>query len=311
MAGDLTVSGLTTLSSGALNTGGAFNADGGLDVTGNVTINRDVNANGGSLSGSGTITDGGTGVFNITGGVFVVTSNLAIQTGVNITVGTLDISGSLDVSSAVIGITNNGGIIQLNGNITGDVFNLAGSLIGAGTITGNVTNDADMSPGFSPGALTIVGNLTLQSNSNLIIDIAELTTAGVDYDLLDVQGVINMAGTLTTVVDLTNYKPQFDDTFVPITYASKTGTFDAIAPAPGFGYEITYSATNFEIVTVAIPNQGSIAEIVVNEIVKFTDEVNVVEHVEEQEEIEEKEEEVSVKEEEEEEEKSNQTMVCS
>jgi hypothetical protein len=64
---------------------------------------------------------------------------------------------------------------------------------GAGVAAGDGVNTID--PGFSPGVLTVNGNVTLSSSSILAMEIGGLGQ-GTDYDFLDVNGTLTLAGIL-------------------------------------------------------------------------------------------------------------------
>ena len=84
--------------------------------------------------------------------------------------------------------------------------------VGAGTL----------SPGFSPGSLTVTGNLNLSPTTTLI-EIGG-TTAGTQFDVINVGGTANLGGTLN-VVSWGGYTPTAGDTFNFLTFGSSTGSF--------------------------------------------------------------------------------------
>ncbi|MEZ5385318.1 MAG: PEP-CTERM sorting domain-containing protein [Prosthecobacter sp.] len=82
--------------------------------------------------------------------------------------------------------------------IDASVFNLnGGELKGNGTIASSVVTGGTqtIAPGLSPGMLTIEGDLTLSAGSTLAMEIGGLGQ-GTDYDFLDVNGVLTLAGIL-------------------------------------------------------------------------------------------------------------------
>ena len=110
------------------------------------------------------------------------------------------LSGMLQAGSLYqyAGTTNlNGGNLAFNG-----ITLNGGTLMGSGVITGSVTNYYGVvAPGHPLGALTIVGNYSQYPAGTLRIDLGG-TTAGVNYDVLNVNGQAILNGTL--IVSQTN-----------------------------------------------------------------------------------------------------------
>ncbi|WP_051664320.1 DUF4347 domain-containing protein [Dyadobacter crusticola] len=139
----------------------------------------------------------------------------------------------------------NNGIINVNTSsltISGTFAN-AGTLKGSGSyVVSDFTNAGNIAPGNSPGSLSFTGNLT----NNGVIDI-ELagTTAGSEYDQIQVLGTMTFAGTLNvTLAD--NYVPDAGDTFTIIDAASSTGAFATVnlPEVPRKIWETTYDNAN-------------------------------------------------------------------
>ena len=100
-----------------------------------------------------------------------------------------------------------------------------GSIIGTGTIDGNVTNNSGtVAPGLSPGRININGSYTQSASGTLEIEIAGLTTPGVDYDLLEVSGAATLGGTIH-ISDINGFILSGTDTVTPLTAGSVVGTF--------------------------------------------------------------------------------------
>jgi hypothetical protein len=163
-------------------------------------------------------------------------------------------------------------------------------------------------PDAGVGSLTINGDLTLLSNSNIILNIAGLLVAGNDYDLLDVAGTINLDGTLTTLVDVTDYAAQLEDTFNPVTYSSSTGAFALVTNDQGFAYDIAYNLTSIDLVTTAIPGLVIPAD-PISEAVTFSENLDISDDKEDVTDVEEGI--VAEESEDEEDDTAGQTMVCS
>jgi uncharacterized repeat protein (TIGR01451 family) len=113
------------------------------------------------------------------------------------------------------------GMTNLNGgNLAFDGITLnGGSLIGSGVITGSVTNyHGVVAPGHPLGALTIIGHYTQGPGGTLRIDLGG-TTAGVNYDVLNVNGQAVLNGTL--IVSQTNgFLAMAGDSFRVANYTS-------------------------------------------------------------------------------------------
>ncbi len=101
-------------------------------------------------------------------------------------------------------------------------------------------------PGHTPGKLTINGDLTLGPNSRLNLEIAGLTTPGVDYDRLDVTGTVTLGGTLR-VSDINGFTPGGSDKIMPITAGSITGKFDST------NAQVNYSNTSLTVAALPSP----------------------------------------------------------
>ncbi len=91
-----------------------------------------------------------------------------------------------------------GGTLRVNGSLGGTVSVDSGTLGGSGTIDGSVSvTDGSIGPGNSPGTLTITGDLALSSGSVLDFELGSPSgTAGVDSDLIIVNGDLTLDGTL-------------------------------------------------------------------------------------------------------------------
>jgi hypothetical protein len=186
---------------------------------------------------SGTVRKtGGTGVTdiflpfeNVGGGALrVLSGTLRFEDRFQQSSGTTDLIGGSIV--AVQGFDLSGGSLTGSGNFTGDIRNTGGTI----------------SPGNSPGAISIAGNYTQGAGGTLKIEIAGLTTAGVDYDLLAVTGTATLGGALR-VSDINGFTPGPTDTVVPLTAGSITGTFSSA------NAQVTYGSTSLTVGALATP----------------------------------------------------------
>ncbi|MBS0260989.1 MAG: hypothetical protein JSS02_03460, partial [Planctomycetes bacterium] len=206
-----------------------------LDGTHNLTVSSSVTGAGDVYFQDGTNngTDTIAGSYNVTGSTTCLQGNVVVAPTGNFTVGgpllssstftnygQLNIAaGSSDVSQILYTFVNYGtvdlqsgqfeiktascslsGITKLSGGtVVATVSPLAiaggGTLVGTGTITGSVASAGVVSPGFSPGLITITGDYSQDANSQLSIQLGG-PNADTDYDQLEVDGNVNLAGTL-------------------------------------------------------------------------------------------------------------------
>src|SRR6185436_2551501 len=101
-------------------------------------------------------------------------------------------------NTGTITLSNNAALNTGNANL---INASSGIIQGTGTINlgaGNLlTNQGTMSAGASPGTLNITGDLTMTSSSVTSIEIqAPGTTAGTDYDRINVTGAVSFDGAL-------------------------------------------------------------------------------------------------------------------
>ena len=101
---------------------------------------------------------------------------------------------------------------------------MAAWLSGPGTVKGNLTNAGEVDLGSSAGMLTIIGNYTQTSAGTLSLKIGG-TTAGSQFDQVNVSGTATYGGTLTA--QLTNgFGPAFPEAFTVLTaQGGSTGSF--------------------------------------------------------------------------------------
>jgi hypothetical protein len=127
-----------------------------------------------------------------------------------------------------------------------------GSLTGSGTVNGSVRNAGLVAPGGTgAGQLTITGNYTQLATGVLRIELGGLT-AGSQYDRLVVLGSTTLDGTLDILL-LEGFLPSPGNMFLPLTFASRTGTFATINGlnlGSGLLLAPTYSATNLALTVI-------------------------------------------------------------
>ncbi|MBM4017927.1 MAG: PEP-CTERM sorting domain-containing protein [Planctomycetes bacterium] len=128
-----------------------------------------------------------------------------------------------------------------------------GSFSGSGVSGGGtVYMEGDMRPGSSPAAVNFGGDLVFGSAASLEIEIGG-TTPGAGHDQVNVAGRATLDGAMNVVLIYPPYRPSHNDTFTVMTFASRTGTFDAITGLD-LGGRLTlapaYSATDLVLTAV-------------------------------------------------------------
>jgi len=162
---------------------------------------------------------------------YLIDNQATIESG-----GTLIASGRFGSSL----LTNHGRAVFIDTTITGAVNNPTGSTVdivgdvvftglfsGGGAIFGSGTADfqGGFSPGDSPASVTIEGSAKLDAANTLFIELGG-TTQGAEFDLVDIAGNIDLAGTLEVSL-LDAFAPSAGDSFEVITAADVQGVFDS------------------------------------------------------------------------------------
>ncbi|QDT97380.1 cadherin domain-containing protein [Gimesia aquarii] len=113
--------------------------------------------------------------------------------------GTVVLSGT---SSAIGSTSVQGGLLRIEGSLTtSEVIVSTGAVLGGnGTVDAPVTvnNGGVLTPGSSPGIIS-TGDLTLSAGSTLDIEI-DGTTAGTDYDQIQVTGTVDLTGATLNLI---------------------------------------------------------------------------------------------------------------
>ncbi len=204
-SGTVTATGLVNSGTAAIS--GYATLSGGVTNSGTIGI-----YSGGQLSATGAFTNTNTGLLGIGQGAGTATSlisaagfnntgtvNIAAGNGSFYTPGTLTVTGSGNsyTQSGPLALTTVGGVL------TAPAVNLNGGVLqGNGTITGNVvngativaTNAAAYSP--APGLLTINGNYTQTSAGVLDELVQNGVTRGTSYNAINVSGSVSLGGAL-------------------------------------------------------------------------------------------------------------------
>jgi fibronectin-binding autotransporter adhesin len=156
------------------------------------------------------------------------------------TAGSTNLSAGSSVLKSLAGFTT----ISLQG----------GTLSGLGSVNGDLVNSGGtVNPGNSPGILTINGNYSQRAGGTLAIEIAG-TTAGSQYDRLVVTGAAALSGTLALSF-LNGFTPNNSDSFRVITFASRSGSFNAITAAGLVGHSVLASFDAADLTLVIGPSK--------------------------------------------------------
>ncbi len=247
--------------------GGAFVINGSSTLSGNIAPGQQVIVasiltdatltaasgftNGGIISLRGNAA-GTSANLTVTAGTLTNTGAITAQVLATISAdltndGTVEVAGALQPTTLTLakqnGIyTNNGTFIIEAAALTmeGTTFeNVAGGVIeGTGTLDVSAvafTSAGDINPGGSAGTLTIVGDLVLTATSDINTEIGGPTAT--ESDLIQVIGNLTLGGSLNVSL-IGGFHPSAGDAFVPLTYNSVTGRFDAVSlPALGGGLD--------------------------------------------------------------------------
>jgi len=147
-------------------------------------------------------------------------------------------------------IVRNGGTVRADLIYIDERSTASGS---GGTLEGAVEVHGTLTPGESPGTMTINGDLNLAPGGRIVIEIGG-TGAGTDYDVLNVTGTANLAGTLEIQL-LDGYTPGENDTFDFLTAALFAGDFDEYV-MPTFGgrtFAVSFGAEGLKATVVPVP----------------------------------------------------------
>jgi autotransporter-associated beta strand protein len=165
----------------------------------NLASDTKITANGTNSSGSSTVTFngaiGGTGGLTKSGLGSMTLSATNVYTGAtSLKQGSLLVASNASIASSS-GTTVDGGILNVNGTAGGVTVNTGGSLGGSGTVGALTLNSGSLlNPGNSPGTLTAAA-ATVLGGSIYNWQITSLTgTAGTNWDLLSVSGLLDMSG---------------------------------------------------------------------------------------------------------------------
>ena len=164
------------------NRGIALNSGGGtIDVASGQTLGI-----GGVITGANNLTKSGSGTLTLSGA-----NNYSGATAVNAGLLKVVSGGSISSSTTV----NTGGTFDVGGTAGSVQVNSGGLLKGSGSVGAfTLASSGTLTPGNSPGTLTAASAI-ISGGSTYNWEISRLTgTAGTDWDLLSVDGLLNMSG---------------------------------------------------------------------------------------------------------------------
>jgi hypothetical protein len=157
------------------------------------------------------------------GGASVIAQELLISLGA-VTV----CDGGSVATTANAGLTNVGSLTLGPGStdVYGDVTNeVGGRITGTATFYDNVINSGEISPGSSAGTMLFRGDVVNEGSFN--IELGGLD-AGTEHDVLDVQGLLTLGGTLDiSLID--GFAPAAGNRFDVLNWGSLNGEFDTVS----------------------------------------------------------------------------------
>jgi len=208
LGGNNSYSGGTTIAGGTL-IGTTASLQGAITNNGALTFNQSSSGTyGGSISGTGTLSK------TNTGSVTLSAAN-SYSGATTVSQGTLLVATNGSIASSSLA-TVNGGLLQVNGIAGAVTVNNGGSLGGSGSVGALSLNGGGLlNPGNSPGTLTANSATVLGSSTyNWQISNSGLgTTAGTDWDLLNVTTLLDMSAITGTGTDKWNLVVTADGAF--------------------------------------------------------------------------------------------------
>ena len=226
---------------------GTFEQDSGTHtVTGDLTVGDSqpgkkgyYELNHGSLRAANEIIGGaGTGEFEQYGGTHTVTGNLTLGKEDSGKGTYLLDTGVLQTANEIIGDAGTGSLTQTGGTNTTDNLFVGSYSGGSGTYA------------LSGGTLTVQNIYIQAANGTLEIGLASPDS----YGEVNVLGTAILGGTLALSTD-PNYKPKVGDSFLVMTFGSRTGDFAQFTRANlggGLCFRKVYSANSLNLVVTKV-----------------------------------------------------------
>ncbi|MDZ7615762.1 MAG: PEP-CTERM sorting domain-containing protein, partial [Patescibacteria group bacterium] len=236
-----------------LNTG-TLNMLGGTLVAGSMILGE-VQGNGAADSSATSPSMRAAGVFNLSGGTAIV--NGGILLGNHTKTGTADAIGTINFSGGTLQAQQ---IAPGGGTNNVSTFNWTGGTLHVNTFGLDlVQNGGTLAPGTSIGTTHVVGDYT-QNAGLLEIEIQSPgLTAGVDYDLVEVDGAAMLDGSLVVSL-LDDYVPEIGSVFDVLTADTITlGSNFSLIADENFVTRL-YSGSNGDVFQLRyVPEPSSLA----------------------------------------------------
>ena len=192
---NVSYSGTTTVNAGVLEFGGTNTVANNSAIT--LGSNGTVRFSGGGTRSS---TIAGSGNLEKTGANTLTLGGANAYTGATtIGGGTLLVATNGSIASSSLATVNSGGLLQVNGTAGAITVNNGGSLGGSGRVGAlSLNTGSSLNPGNSPGLLTANSAIVL-GGSTYNWEISNLAgTAGTNWDLFSVGGLLNMSDVTST-----------------------------------------------------------------------------------------------------------------
>ena len=220
------------------NRGIALNSGGGtIDVASGQTLGI-----GGVITGANNLTKSGSGILTLSGA-----NTYSGATTVNAGLLKVVSGGAISSSTTV----NNGGTFDVGGTAGSVQVNNGGLLKGSGSVGAfTLASGGTLTPGNSPGTLT-AASATVLGGSTYNWEISTLTgTAGTNWDLFSVSGLLNMSG--VTSANKWNLVVTGDGAFTGWTDTSSYSyVFAQAASVSGFSPTVGTDVTSLFNITTA------------------------------------------------------------
>jgi hypothetical protein len=174
-------------------------------------------------------------------------------------------SGVLDATGHEIHVGGGAGcvclglvVIESDASVIADRVRveLGGGILGTGTLLApvRIRSGGFIQPGLSPGKLTIVGDVTFEPGSSLKLEVGGMV-AGSDYDVLDVQGALDLGGAVTLTF-VNGFAPHTNDQFQFVQSIGGAAAIQSVTVenlAPGFDFDL---AQNGDTLTLTALNDA-------------------------------------------------------
>ncbi|MEZ6192191.1 MAG: hypothetical protein R3C45_13005 [Phycisphaerales bacterium] len=138
-----------------------------------------------------------------------------------------------------------------------------GTVSGTGGFTGTGTArfEGDFTPGASPADIAFAGDMQLTDSATLVIELLGTGgTPGVDFDRLNIAGLMDLGGTLSISL-LGGYTPGPGDSFQVLMAGARSGTFDTVIGADlggGLMFDVIYGSNDVTLTVIGTVLEGDL-----------------------------------------------------